>query len=80
MSKKNLKILLSRLGDKMDGEFQRYNSRLDDNIGSLFDGSHSNDNRSYWFRFTDGVWSYFALFVGMIILAVFFLTDERLGE
>lgn len=62
----------------MDGEFQRHNSRLDNNISGLSSCGNSNDSGGWRQSVADYLWSYFALFLGMTILAIFFLIDERL--
>lgn len=64
----------------MDGEFQRHNSRLDYNFTGLHHRNNSNDSGGWRQSIADYIWSYFALFLGMTILAIFFLIDERLGE
>lgn len=64
----------------MNGEFQRHNSRLDDNVIGLHHSSDSDDSGGWWYSLTDRVWAYIALFLGMLILGVLFLTDNSLGE
>lgn len=64
----------------MDGDFQRHNSRLDYNISGLHHSSNCDDSCGWRQYVADYLWSYFALFLGMTILAIFFLIDERLGE
>lgn len=64
----------------MNGEFQRHNSRVDDSIIGLHHSNNCDDNGGWWSSFTDRVWAYVALFLGMLILGVLFLTDKSIGE
>jgi hypothetical protein len=64
----------------VNGEFQKHNSRVDDSITSLHYSSNCDDRGGWWQSISDCIWPYFALFLGMLILAIFFLTDEKLGE
>ena len=64
----------------MNGDFQKHNSRVDDSITSLHYSSNCDDRGGWWSGFTDRVWAYIALFLGMLILGVLFLTDKSIGE
>jgi hypothetical protein len=64
----------------VNGEFQKHNSRVDDSITSLHNCGNSNDSGGWRQSIADCIWPYFALFLGMLILAILFLTDEKLGE
>lgn len=62
----------------MNGEFQKHNSSMDYNFAGLHHSNNSNVSGGWKQSVADHVWSYTALFLGMIILGIFFLIDERL--